>query len=298
MIQRIGNRPPSRGRRLATDLLLAGGLLAASAGAYAVPFASITPGLTASGQVELSIADSDGNVTQTGQIRTVQGGSTTSRGFTTAPGSNNTTGPTTNPLPGTLTDINDGFGASTDLDGLFKAVPAYQFLADITLDLGNTSAGDTYKVTVKVDYSHAVNAGGNAAFADLELDVELNNVDVITPLQVLSDTLLGDEKDGTVLGTFGAPISDIDMFTFDIVLGPGATGQVTAGWEWEGAVSGDADPRSSKVDGILDLTIDSVMCQSGPGCAAPPAPAPEPGTLALLGFGLAGMAYTRRRRMA
>ena len=63
----------------------------------------------------------------------------------------------------------------------------------------------------------------------------------------------------------------------------GATGQVTAQWEWEGGVF---DPGNSNVDGSFDVTIADVVCLRGPGCGQPPVPAPAPGTPILLGLGL------------
>ena len=63
-------------RTLIAALLMVAGVLALSTNTFAVPITSVTPGLTASGNVEFVIAPlvprpfSDGNVTQAGEIRT------------------------------------------------------------------------------------------------------------------------------------------------------------------------------------------------------------------------------------
>ena len=292
-------------RTLIAALLMVAGVLALSTNTFAVPITSVTPGLTASGNVEFVIAPlvprpfSDGNVTQAGEIRTTEGGVTTISGFTTAPGTadgvddGTTVAPGTNPLPGTLTDTGDGFGTSTDLDALFATGfnfnEGYDFVVDITLDLANISAGDTYKATVNVDYSNVVDAGAVDSFAESKLDVELDNVDVLVS-DVLSDGLFGDELNGTALGTNGATVSDIGVFSFDVTLAAGATGQVTAAWIWEGGVFAAAD--NSNTDFSIDITIADVMCQSGPGCVAPPQPLPVPSTFVLFGVGLLSLMVT------
>jgi len=276
-------------------MLLTVVLLLSSTSAFAIPFAPIAPDLAISGSVNLSRADSDGNLTQQGEIRKTEGGTTTSSMFSTSPGVNNTTGPATNPLTGTLTDIDDGFGAETDLDGLFE-LNDHQFLFDVVLDLANNSVGDTYKVTIKVNHNSQVDADGDDAFASLQLEAALDTVDQVQT-EIISDTLFEDEKNGVFLGTFGDTVSDIAMSTFDVTLTAGATRQVTAFWNLEGLVF--EDPGASNIDGFFDITIADVMCVSGPGCTTqPPPPIPEPGTSLLLGLGLLPLAtVTWRRRI-
>ena len=107
---------------------------------------------------------------------------------------------------------------------------------------------------------------------------------------MLSDGLFGDELNGTGLGTFGDTVSEIGTFFFDVVLAAGESGQVAAFWGWEGGVHNNGD--NSNVDFSLDISIAEVVCTSGP-CSV--VDVPTPGTLALLGLGLSGLIYTRRR---
>jgi hypothetical protein len=264
--------------------------------------ATLSSNLQIGSSVELSTTIgqstfSDGNVTQTGNIRTTAGGTYTELGYSTAPGTadgvndNSTTLPTTNPLSANLTDTGDGVGYATNLDALpftgFEFNEGYDFIVEFGLDLENTSLTDTFTITLQADYSNVVQASGTDSFADAKLDLELNLLDVLSS-EVLSDTLLGDEKNGVSLGTFGAEVSDMGVFFFDVILTPGEAATIAGTHQWEGGVFDDG---FSNVDIDFDLTIADVSC-SGECLPAVPIPA----AAYLFASALSGLALLRRRR--
>lgn len=295
--------------------LLAGAALAASGSAFAVP---IDAGLTVTGDADLFQTLSDGNVNQTGAVRSIIGGVTTSAGFTTTPGVQDgindatTVGPVPNPLGGGLTDLGDGAGYNTNLTSLFAAgqlapvVDGYDFAVDLGINLTNTTATNIYTATMKLDFSRSADAGGADSFAEVELllTTELNAGGVVivpgSTSDVFSDTLLGDSLNGVPQGTFGALIADAGILFFNVILNPGDIVDVQARDKWSGSVF--LNPGSSDVLSTMDLTLDALSCitQTGAACGQGPGPGPdpipEPGILALFGLGLAGLAVTRRRR--
>ena len=269
--------------------------------------ASFTSNLEVTGSVELSTSIgnstfSDGNVSQTGEVRKKVGGATTSNGFSTTLGVADGTddGTTTSPAPsltGTLTDIGDGIGWGTDLDAGFATGfnfnPGYDFIVDFLFNLKNTSLTDTLTVTMKANISNVADAGGADASADSKLDLERNGVNVPNGAsEVLSDTAFGDALNGASTGTFGEEISDIRMLFFDVMLAPGGTATVGGNHEWEGGVF--ENPGNSNLDISLDITIENVACSGE--CIV--APVPVPGAVWLFGSGLSGLAFLglRRRR--
>lgn len=131
---------------------------------------SFTTDLTITGQVEFDtgFAFADGTVTQTGSFSTTAGGTSTFSTF------NGTSVTGVNPLSGTLTDFNDGFGIMADVDSAFNSTTDSKFAIglDIGIDVQNISLTDTYKVTFKVDFSNAVDSSGADAYTDSEFLVD------------------------------------------------------------------------------------------------------------------------------
>ncbi len=295
--------------RFVGSSLLVAGLMIASGNAFAV---LLDADLVASGSVELSTTIgqstfSDGNVTQSGltnEIRIIQGGVTTSGAFSTTPGTadgaddGTTVLPPTNPLSGALTDTGDGVGFTTDLNAAFATGfnfnEGFDFIIDASIDLTNSSAVNTYTVTIRVDFSNVVDADGDDAFAEVGMDVELDNVDQVLS-DVTSDTLLGDSLNGVLTGTSGNMISDINIVDFVVNLAPLASRQVTNLHQWEGGVFDN--PGGAFVDISTDITILDFTCTGPTGAPCDNGvPVPEPGTVALLGLGLTGLVFARRRR--
>ncbi|MGB5718904.1 MAG: VPLPA-CTERM sorting domain-containing protein [Gammaproteobacteria bacterium] len=278
---------------------LAAVLLTASGNTLAAPI--IFTDLTLTGLVELSTTIgvapfSDGNVTQSGAITTTEGGGTTSNAFSTSPGvadgvdDSTTSLPASNPLTGTFTDTGDGIGYSTNLDALFETGfnfnEGFDFITAFGINLANTSVYSTFTITMQVDYSNIVDVAGVDAFADSRLDLEVDVIDVFSS-EVLSDSLLGDELNGTPTGTFGNLISDSGSFSFDVIIAPGFTSIVGGTHQWEGGVFVTG---SSLVDIGVDLTIANVTCSGT--CNV----VPLPGAALLFASGLSGLALFRRRR--
>ena len=270
-------------RRAACASAVALGISLFGYGAGAVP---IDSDLAISGSLNMSTASATGNVAQTGEVRTVVGGVTTSSAFGIGT-------PGTNPLAGVFTDTGDGIGFTTSLNA--GPTSEFDFIIDLGINFANSSATDTFTITVRVNLSSIVDADGLDSYAESQLDLEVNTVDQINS-SIASDTLFGDVSNGASLGTFGAMISDIFNTTFDIVLTPGGNAVLGDHHQWEGGVF-DAS-GASLVDVMLDITIDNIVC-TGPNCVdLPPSSVSEPGTLTMLATTALGFALlkTRRRR--
>lgn len=239
--------------------------------------ASITPNLTISGQVafDTGFAYADGSLNQSGDFSKTVGGIITSSSFA------GTTVSGLNPLAGTLTDLGDGFGMSAATSASFGSEFALGF--DIGIALANNSADD-YRITLKIDYSNTMDAGGPDAYVDSEFTVNDAGGEVFFS-DLISDTYYGDTFNGIDNNTFGAHLSDIGVATFDIYLNAYSTTNITSAWTMEGGVYGD--PGYATLDFSAFISVDEVKNLSA---------VPVPAALYLFGTGLSGLAAIRMRR--
>lgn len=249
----------------------------------------ITTDLTITGDVTFDTAFAGlatGNFTQSGSISTTQGGATTASTFTGA----TVTG--ANPLPGTLTDLGDGFGVTATASAAATLESGSEFAlgVDIGINVANTSATDTFKVTFKVDFSNEVDSSGVDAFADSGLSVQSPPLTEVFFTDITSDTLFGNQKNGTATGAFGGPVQDIGTAFFDVIVAPSAAANIVGAWTLTGGAFELGDVASA--DFLAFISVNDVMNLTNP----PPQPVPEPGTLAFFGVGLTGLALLARRR--
>ena len=239
------------------------------------------------------------DATQSGDIYKIVGGSIGSSPFT------DTTVNNPNPQEGTLTQTGDGVGTSVNASaGLFEN---FGVGVDLELMIENLSPTSQYQVTVKAEFSNSVNtngpftndASGYDAFADSEFSVQDSSGEVFFT-DLVSDTIFGNEENGTLLSSYGGPLTDL-LFsdTFDVILNPLATETILGFYTLRGGVFDDptwwnlaAEPGFSDVDFSAFLSVDSVEYL---GEVIDPNAVPIPATLPLLGFGLAGLAAIRKR---
>lgn len=270
-------------RRLAFAFAAGLGAAVMTPDAQAVP---IDPALSIIGEVFYDAAfaadplDNFGPVTQTGDISKVEGGVAVGTPFSGA-----LVGPGPNPLPGTLTDIGDGFGMHADIDAIETS--EFQLAIDLTLDLENTSPTDTFKVTVKVMFSNSAASSGADAFSDSEFTLDDSGGEFFFT-DVVSDTLFGNEIGGVPTGEFGGLVSDAGMASFDFILLPLAMETILGELVIDGGVFA---PGAATADFEAFVGIEAIMNLTRP------VQVPEPGSLVLLGSGLLGLGLVRRRRM-
>ncbi|MCF4008887.1 hypothetical protein [Rheinheimera sp. UJ63] len=126
-----------------------------------------------------------------------------------------------NPLTGQLTTLDDGIAINTNLlAGADSLAEGYFF--DFNFALQNNSLTNAYLLSFVLLFDNLTSASGLDAFAESKILLfdDSNNEFFFSDLA--TDTLFGDQKNGTFTGTSGVTQSDNGSFGFDILLGAGA----------------------------------------------------------------------------
>ena len=248
---------------------------------------------TATAFTDLNIAGSitfdDGNTsgygtfTDQGSMSVTSGGVVTSTLFN---GSGSVFG--ANPLTNSLTDVGDGIGGKATFIGANDA--DYVTGLDLTLNLSNTSASDSFLVSFQLDYENSVDSSGDDAYGQslFFLGTLFGDNDVFETF-LISDTINGNENtDGSATG-FGGLLTESGLFDFDVLLAPLTSFDLYGEYSLFGGVFEDPGTSMASFDAFLSITgVENLT--------APPAPIPEPSTVVLLGFGLVGLGIMVHRR--
>ena len=238
--------------------------------------------ITGSADFDEGFALADPGVSQSGDYSATEGGVATTNTI------NGATVTGADPLPATFTNTGDGFGLNivSSTDG---AVGEFAFGIDFSIDLANNSATDTFQIFFGLDFMNSVDANGADAFADSELTLDQDALEIFFSDIVSEILFAGDQNGGVPLGTFGDMVSDSGAFAFDLTLAPGDIANLLMDYTLIGGNFVSGGDAFAALNASLDIT-DVINLTS-------PIPVPEPGTLSLLGIGLIGLFGLRRKRV-
>ncbi len=176
-----------------------------------------------------------------------------------------------NPLAGNLTDNGDGWSIHAAIGGSFNQVEAENpnDYYDLLFDLVNSSATDSFLVTITLAINNHVDSSGGDAFAESEIEFFTGSNQSLFFSDLLSDTLFGNKSNGTNLSDFGGPLNDSGLFSYNVTLNPGdSLNDFRVSML---AFRGGAFVPDSNYSALLDSTI-TFSARN----IAPPNPTPEP----------------------
>ena len=197
-----------------------------------------------------------------------------------------------NPRAATLTDLGDGIAISgtsasaTDLGTFAVGIGSPTVPTWMSLEVHNNSSTVGYHLSFAFGIDNVVNSGGSDAFADSQFSLSDNSGEFEFS-DLTSDTVFGTMKNG-VPGGFGGPVSDSQSGTFSYDVLPGGDLNLHGFWTLEGGSFAAGGSASSSFGAFVNLTDASPL--------GPPNGAPAPGTLALVGIGLAGLARVKYKQ--
>ena len=238
--------------------------------AQAVPFSS---DISVTGNTTFDTSASFGG---SGDFSLVSGGVTTTSTFTD---SSVTVG--ANPLAGNLTDINDGVGFNGS-----ASVTDDEFLIgfDTAMNVTNNSS-DIFRVTINLAFDNLVNADGTDAYADSELVLKVNGVEIFFS-DLISDTVYGDKEGGVSTGGAGEELSESGSFSSNFELNPADVLVFDLIWTMEGG-----DYSGGLANGELSAFLSVTSVEKAI------ASAPLPATFLLLAMGIILLSVQRRFRI-
>ena len=248
----------------------------------------IASDLTITGNVEfdtLLSASATGNASQNADMSLVIGGATSNTSIA------NVTPTGANPLGGVLTDYGDGVGVSaigSSTAGAISAIP--DFIFDLGFSLSNSSATDSYQVFFELAFSNFVDAEGSDAFIDAEINLFNSLLAEMFFSDLTSDTVFGDQKNGTALATSGATLTDSGTFLFDITLAAGASDSFSAVLKMDGGAFDNSSLFNARTSAFISV-IGADNLTGGP---QPPSQVPEPSVFLLFIFAITLLQIKRR----
>ncbi len=221
--------------RVALPAAVFAGLVAGPAAA--VPFSSeiVVDAMTAfdepSAEVDNALIQSTKSITS--------GGATT-----TATISNGIVNSGPNPIAAAFLNIGDNLSitpdADVDADPTGAAVEWDNYGFDFAIEVTNTSATNTFRVVLTVDFNNIADADGpvpaidDGAFSESEFSVSQAGVGELLFTDLVSDTLLGDEIGGVDQGMFGEEQAESDSEELVFILAPGAMVELFGNYDTQG----------------------------------------------------------------